>query len=340
MSNPTRLSFSSKQHAYWLTTDEPDTKARRTKGITTLAKTLEDDYRLSKWQQRMVAAGMAQRADLVERAAAHYDDKSELDDVAEEALTAAKAHLAAARGSAVHKITERIDLEQMIVDSPIARQVQAAYSKALDAAGLEVIPDYVERIVVFPDLPLAGTFDRIFRRKFDGRLVIADIKTGARALEYPHAIAIQLALYANAPWLAGKLSEKGVTESFTAMPVVDKDRAYIIAMPGDDLEAVQVKPVDIAAGWKAASELVFPILEWRARTDLIRDEPIASASLTPHLDNIKARLGILKMVDGARAYVARAWPTGVPTKPPWTEEQGLSILAAITSAERDLGVPF
>jgi hypothetical protein len=339
MSNPTRLSFSSKAHAYWLTTDDSD-KAKRTKGVTTLAKVLEDNYSITQWLKRNVAAGMGMRPDLVERAAAHYDDRDELDGIAEEALTAAKAHEAAARGTAVHRITERIDLEQMIVDSPIARQVQAAYANALADAGLEVIPDYVERAVVYPDVPLAGTFDRIFRRKLDGALVLGDIKTGARALQYPHAIAIQLALYANAPWLAGKLSDKGVTETFSAMPGVDKRNAYIVAMPGDDLENVQVRPVDIAAGWEAASKLVFPILEWRARTDLVRDQPIATASLTPHTDSIKGRLGILKMVDGARERVARAWPDGVPTKPPWTDDQGAAINRVLTDVELALGVPF
>lgn len=331
------LSYSNKNHAYWVKRDG-DEKARRAKGVTTLAKTLEDDYRIVQWLKRNVAAGMAQRPDLVERAAAHHDDRDELDDIAEEALTAARANEAAARGTAAHRIAERIDLDQMVIDTPMSRQVAAAWAKALDDAGLEVIPEYVERIVVFPDLPLCGTFDRIFRRKFDGRLVIGDIKTGARALQYPHAIAIQLGLYANAPIIAGKVDERGKTNAFAAMPQVDKTVGYVVAMP-DDETTVEVRTIDIAAGWEAARNLVFPILEWRSRNDLV-GSPMTSSSVTPLTDNIKGRLGILKMVDGARDRVARSWPANTPTKPPWTEAEGNAIVAAISRVEVELGAPF
>lgn len=332
-----KLSFNSKQHAYWLTPDGDGAKARRTKGVTTLAKIPDDQYAITQWLKRSVAAGMGLNPALVERAAAHHDDRDELDGIAEEALTAARAHEAAGRGTAAHRIAERIDLEQMVVDTPLARQVAAAWAKALDNAGLEVVPEYVERAVVFPDVPLCGTFDRIFRRKFDGQLVIGDIKTGARALQYPHAIAVQLAFYANAPLLAGKLNDRGVTESFTAMPPINKRRGYVIAMPNDET-TVEVKTVDIEAGWDAAQKIVFPTLEWRARRDLVHD--IETVTITPYADNIRARLGVLKLVDGGREYVAGHWPAGVPFKPPWDEVQGKSILTTIERAERDLAVSF
>lgn len=331
-----RLSFSFKNHSYWLTPDGSGARARRTKGVTTLAKIPDDTYALTQWLKRGVAAGMGLNPALVERAAAHQGDRDELDGIAEEALIAAKAHDALGRGTAAHRIAERIDLEQMVVDTPLSRQVAAAWAKALADAGLEVVPEYVERTVVYPDVPLAGTFDRIFRRKFDGALVVGDLKTGARALQYPHAIAIQLALYANAPLLAGRLDERGVTESFTAMPPVNKRRGYIIAMPDDT--TVEVKTVDIEAGWAAAQAIVFPTLDWRARRDLVHD--IAESSVTPLEDSIRARLGILKMVDGAREAVAKSWPAGVPTKPPWDEDQGKAIVAALTRVEIACCAPF
>lgn len=336
MAHRVKLSFNSKQHAYWLTPDGDGAKARRAKGVTTIAKIPDDQYAITQWLKRGVAAGMGLNPALVERAAAHHDDRDELDGIAEEALTAARAHEAAGRGTAAHRIAERIDLEQMVVDTPLARQVAAAWAKALDGAGLEVVPEYVERVVVFPDMPLCGTFDRIFRRKFDGQLVIGDIKTGARALQYPHAIAIQLAAYANAPLLAGKLDNRGVTESFTPMPAVNKRRGYVIAMPDD--ANVQVKTVDIEAGWEAFQKIVSPTLEWRARRDLVHD--IEQVTITPYTDNIKGRLGVLKLVDGGRDYVASHWPVDTPFKPPWDEVQGRAILDSIERAEQALGVPF
>jgi len=331
-----KLSFNSKQHAYWLTPDGDGAKARRAKGVTTLAKIPDDQYAITQWLKRSVAAGMGLNPALVERAAAHHDDRDELDGIAEEALTAARAHEAAGRGTAAHRIAERIDLEQMVVDTPLSRQVAAAWAKALDDAGLEVIPEYVERVVVFPDVPLCGTFDRIFRRKFDGDLVLGDLKTGARAMQYPHSMCVQLACYANAPLLAGKLNDRGVTETFAPMPAVNKRVGYIIAMP--DETTVQVKTVDIEAGWQAARELVFPILEWRARRDLVHD--IETTTVTPYTDNIKARLGVLRAVDGARELMPRIWPADTPHKPPWTEAQGKAILAAVERAERELAVSF
>ena len=50
---------------------------------------------------------MAINPGLVERAAAHFDDRDPMDEIAEEALVAAKAHDAAGRGTAIHRVAER-----------------------------------------------------------------------------------------------------------------------------------------------------------------------------------------------------------------------------------------
>ena len=124
----------------------------------------------------MVALGMARDQSLLELALAHHDDKNELNDIAESALRAAKAGEAAARGTAIHRILERHDLGEEIIDSPENRAFRAAYEKALEAAGLIVVPEYVERIVVHPKLRVAGRLDRIFKRRRDGKFVIGDVK--------------------------------------------------------------------------------------------------------------------------------------------------------------------
>src|SRR5436190_360411 len=139
------LSYSDKAHAYWL-------DGERCKGVTTIAKIPDDTYNLDKWGKRMVALGMAKDDSLKERALAHHDDRDQLNDVAEDALRAAKAHQAAARGTAIHRILERHDLGEEIIDTPENRAFRAAYDKALEGAGLTVVPKYVERIVVHPKL--------------------------------------------------------------------------------------------------------------------------------------------------------------------------------------------
>lgn len=332
---PGVLKYNDKQHAYWL-------DGRRTKGVTTVAKIPDNTFAIAKWRDRMLVTGMAMSPPLIERAAAHYDERDVLEDIAEEALVAAKAHEAAGRGSAAHRITERHDLDEMVIDTPYARQVLEAWTKALDDAGLVMLPEYIERVVCYPDIPLAGTFDRIARRKFDGSLVIVDLKTGANAVKYPHSTAIQLALYANAPILAGVIPPGGgETREFESMPAVSKTVGYVIHMP-NDATTVEVRPMNIAAGWEAAQKIVFPTLEWRDRSDLVGDA-LSAASLSPLIDNIRARLGVLKMLedaDKARALVAARWPKDTPAKPPWTEAQGSAIVAVLTRVELELGVPF
>lgn len=328
-----QLKYNDRQHAYWL-------DGKRCKGVTTVASIPDSRFAIEQWRGRQVVRGMALTPSLVERAAvANWDDKDTLNTIAEEALVASKSHEARDRGTAAHRITERIDLDELVVDTPLARQVQAAWKKALDDAGLEIMPEYVERIVVYPDRLLAGRFDRIARRKFDGTLCILDLKTGAGAIKYPHSTAIQLALYANAPLIAGQIpGDGGSTDQFASMPSVSKTVGYVVHMPSDEL--VEVHPIDIGAGWEAAEQIVFPTLDWRARRDLVGDRPRAVASTSPMTDNIKGRLGILKMVDGARERVVQAWPTDVPPKPPWSDDQAKAILDSLTRVELAVGASF
>lgn len=329
---PSELRYNDKVHAYYI-------DGERAKGVTSAAKMLDSTYALEKWKMRNVVVGMATTPALVERAAAHYDERDLLDEIAEEALQAARANEAATRGSAAHRVTERHDLGEMVVDTPYSIAVRAAWDKAIADAGLVMLPEYVERIVLYPELKLAGTFDRLAKRKINGELVVVDLKTGVNAVKYPHAMAIQLALYANAPVIAGKIEPGGgTTTTFAPMPHVNKTTGYIVHMPGDET-TVQVHTVDIAAGWEAAQSLVFPTWAWRDRANLIGSVK-AEASVTPLTDNIRARLGILKMVDGAREIVVARWPKGVSPRPPWNEDEGNAIVAVIARVERDLGVPF
>src|SRR5262245_47535975 len=248
-----KLRYDDQHHSYWL-------DGRRCKSVTTVAKIPDDTYSLDQWRKRQVAIGMAVSPPLVERAAAHYDDRDQLDRIAEEAMVAAKAHEAAGRGTAAHRITERIDLGQDIVDTPLARAVQAAWTRALDDAGLDVVTQFVERIVIYPERFIAGRFDRWCRRRSDSRLFVVDLKTGDNAVKYPHSIAVQLALYANAPFLAGPIPNGGgTTQLFSPLPdELDRQVGYVVHMPTE--AQAEVVEIDIAAGWDIVNQAVFPIL--------------------------------------------------------------------------------
>jgi hypothetical protein len=257
----------------------------------------------------------------VEAVATHFDDKHKLDEYTEKALVAAKAQHGSDRGTAAHRITERYDLGETILETPLSAYVVASWKAALELADLEVLPEYVERIVVHPDQRIAGRFDRILRNRTTGRLYIGDVKGGENALKWPHAMACQLAMYANAPLIAGPVpDEGGETTRFDPMPDVDKNIGYIFHLPESGEAAVAT--VDIAAGWQIMEHAVFPIIGWRDRKDLCKPvgtvvgegglEAVLEASLNEVRRN-ELRGRILALPAQFLAEMAQKWPYGVPT---------------------------
>lgn len=345
-----KLKYNDRWHSYHL-------NGTRCKGVTNVAGIPDDTYNLQNWQKRMVALGMAlpDSKPLHERALAHFDDKSALGDVAEDAMRAAKAHDAAARGTAIHRTLERHDLGGELIDTPESRALRAAYDKALDAAGLIVLPEYIERVVVHDKHFIAGRFDRLFRRKRDGKLVVGDIKSGENAIKYPHKTAVQLALYANAPLLAGPIpGSGGETETFEKFPETDKKWAYVVFTP--DANHVAVHKIDIAKGWKAFNRAILPTLEWRKEANLIQVvgtvevDDLMGPAPEERVTWIKGRLQLLAIVDNAdraKQLVALRWPASVP-KPKdvkagaagWSEQDIDELDAVLTSVEDDVSAGF
>ena len=250
-----KLRYDDDQHYYWL-------DGKRCKSVTTVAKIPEDLYRLQQWEKRQVAIGLASDPDLIEAVAAHVDDDDILNGLCEKAKEKAGANRASRRGTAGHRVTERHDAGQDIIPTPMATDIVAGWGQVLAAAGLEIIPELMERIVVFPDQRICGKFDRIARTR-KGRLVMLDLKTGERAIKYPHAIAVQLALYANAPMMAGTLNWKGETEEFEPLPELDRKWGVVIHLPENG--PAQAVKIDIEAGWETAKEICFPTIRWRSK---------------------------------------------------------------------------
>jgi hypothetical protein len=228
---------------------------------TTLAKTLSDMFGLTKWQCRMVAKGIATRPDLYALAAATpIDDKTTLDRLVDDAKEAAAASSGARLGQALHSFTEHIDAgEQLTIPAPWDRDIQV-YQQALANAEITTDARYIERVVVLPELGVAGTFDRILDVPSTG-LVIGDLKTG-RDLSYGWGeIAIQLALYANAELLWDPAAGR-----YEPMPEVNRNDAVVIHLPVGQARC-DLYWVDITAGWEKA-QLCDQVRQWRARKDL------------------------------------------------------------------------
>lgn len=258
-----KLRFNEKVHGYFL-------DGRRIKAVTTVAKVPEDGYALDQWRKRMVAIGVAYNPDLAAQVklADSEGDKDLLNECAEEAMTRAGAHLAAEAGTKAHATSEAHDRGEEHDDAFTA----ARWQMMLDAAGFDIDPEMIERMVVYPDEKIAGRFDRLPIRRTDGCHVLADLKTGASAVRYPHSTIIQLALYANAPVLSGELAviaedEEGnktwQTEDFTSLPEdLDRETGYVLYMPeGGELE---VWAANLKLGWKCVQDICLPTLRWRA----------------------------------------------------------------------------
>jgi RecB family exonuclease len=207
--------------------------------VTTLAKTLEEQSALAAWKQRMTLVGVTLQPHLALAAAAARDDKKKLNDLAEQALAAAQAGAKAEIGTALHKLTEKLDKGEDI--GPIPAEYQAdldAYRAATD--GIQWLA--LEQFLVIDDLQVAGTADGIGILP-DGRTVIADKKTGS--IDYANlSIAVQLACYAH-----GQAYD--ITTGQRTPIDVDQSTGVVIHMPAGTGQAV-LYDVDLTVGWEAA----------------------------------------------------------------------------------------
>lgn len=160
--------------------------------VSTLAKVLDDKTALTQWKQRQVVIGMAARPDLVAVASTiTADDRKQLNDIVKAAESAAKSDQAANIGTALHSMSEQVD--QDVPLETFATEFRAdltAYKTAL--ANIQMVAS--EMFVVTDEVQAAGTFDRLVRLP-DGRVVVADLKTGKHEPDYPHGAASQMAIY-------------------------------------------------------------------------------------------------------------------------------------------------
>lgn len=228
---------------------------------TTIAKVLEDTSNLEKWSNRLTAKGVAIRDDLrlLARSLDPEKDKSELGKLVWQAQEAAGSRESSNYGKALHGLTAQAD-QGREVDAPYPHDADLrVYRETLQAHGVVVIPDMVEVIVCLPELGVAGTFDRLV--SFALEWYVDDVKTGAN-VDYPHAWALQLALYAHASHMTFDLGR-----TWEPMPRVNQERALVTHLPQGRAEC-SLWWVNIAAGWEAV-QLAIDVRAWRKRKGLL-----------------------------------------------------------------------
>jgi hypothetical protein len=224
---------------------------------TTLAGALEDTFNLSLWARRQVILGLLDKPALLLTAASGRDNVKALNQVAEDAMTAAGAGNAAAVGTAIHALAEKLDAGQDVGPVP------GDYQRDLDAyrhATRDLKMIHSEGFVVVDEYQVAGSFDRIV--EYQGERFIADIKTGS--IDYGAGkIAIQLAIYAH-----GQLYDQA-TDTRTPLPGVNGQRGIVIHVPAGTGTA-RLLWVDIEQGWRMVP-VAHGVRQWNKRRDLFEE---------------------------------------------------------------------
>jgi len=328
---------------------QPEGKSRGYTRVTTVAKTLDDTASLADWKVRMAITGLVQRPDLLAQASTAIDDRSRMNKIANDCVEAAGAYSRANLGTALHAITEQIDLGLKPAILPGLQADIDAYVAGIAAYGIKMHDEFIEVLLINDDLEYAGTADRIVTL-MDGRLVIFDLKTGTD-LSYSFGnIAVQLAMYANADWMYNwKTGER------SPMPAIDKTVGIICHLPAGDA-TVAFHEVNLVAGWEAAKQS-FTTREWRKRKDLFKpytfsDKPRTVTppkavptkvvetpkSLTARAGWMKARIQALTVE--AQKMLILSWPQGVPHFDQCTNEHFDALIRVIELVEAEHSIPF
>lgn len=335
---------------------------------TNLAATLADKFGLTLWGKAMVVLGLGARHDLFTQAAScrsYEADKHTLYSLVKQAEDAAESKAGANLGSALHRFIERLSAgEDVTAPAPYDKDL-AAYEQAMDAHGIAVLDGWSERILLVPELEVAGTCDMLTNGPDWAEPCIADVKTGKDVLEYGMVeIPQQLAIYSRAThWY-----DPVANQTHPIDVAVDQQRAVVIHLPAGRASCTLYE-VDIAAGWEAV-QLAVQVRNWRNRKGLAQQmisaatwaptprlvagdgtvEPSPQPSKAPVPSTIStARLHWVqercrKLVDdGYGPTLMEHWPVGVPIfrdGGPRTNTELMQIAEACNRAEAIHGRPF
>jgi hypothetical protein len=160
--------------------------------VSKLAKALDDLNQLMAWKARKTAEGLVRRPDiltLVSGALAtgnpdtDWATKKALNEACEQAQEAAGSSRGSTAGTGFHSLTDAMDLGNVPAFVSEADQLRLdAY--AHQTRNIEWLD--IECFVVNDIVKAAGTFDRLGRLP-DGRVVVADLKSGKSEAAYPFA---------------------------------------------------------------------------------------------------------------------------------------------------------
>jgi len=288
----------------------------------------------------MTAAGLARRPDLLALVASKLgpdgdipeQHKGDVQRLCDEAKEHGGGSRAANLGTALHSLTEQYDLGQ--TPHAVPDQFRAdidAYRKAVEP--FEVLA--VEQFVVLDDHQIAGTPDRLWRLP-DGRVVIADLKTGQN-LDYSwRSIAVQLAIYAN-----GQRYRDGLRSPLWIDGKVDDSIGIVIHLPVGRGECTLYQ-VDLRAGTLALTHSMWA-RGWRKRRDIASPWAPAPADKPDMRHDLEQRIERIRQHQRGLDELRACWPAGLLTLKQSAAHSpaDLSRIAAVLDeVEKALALPF
>jgi hypothetical protein len=333
--------------------DPASGKERGYTRVTTIAKVLDDSSSLADWKTRMAITGIVQRADLLAQASTALDDRSRLNKIANDAIEAAGAYSRANLGTALHSITQQIDLGMKPKVLAGLQSDIETYIASIAAWDFTMKKEWIEVLLINDEYEYAGTADRIVGTR-DGKLCIFDLKTGTDLSYSFGSISVQLAMYANADFIYDwKTGER------TELPAdLNKKEGIICHLPAGEANC-KFYTVDLEAGWEAA-KMSFATRNWRKRKDLFKpykfsdekqgdvepvlnpmvqaDIPTSPKELSVQQEWMKQR--IANLTREAQAMLILCWPEGCPKLQETTADQLQQLVKVIQTVEAQHDIPF
>ena len=223
--------------------------------VSTLAGALDDKSNLGEWLAANAMVGMVKDPSIASQIgslASKYGDpwyapegKKALKPLIKRAQEAGGSDRASGMGTSLHEFTEVIDEGRWPEYAP-AELIPWLHAYKERMAEYECLG--MELFVVNDELKTAGSFDRLWRVP-DGRVVVADLKSGRSDPQYPTKVQIQVATYANSVRYNQATGERSPLHED-----LDVTEGLLVHAPilGGGKPEVKVYPLDLVRGMELA----------------------------------------------------------------------------------------
>jgi len=338
---------------------------------------LDDEQQLVTWKIDRAMEGVASDPSIAAMVAANIGIREGAKERRQQAITRGRGEQAADIGTALHKMTQRVEEgDGFIAPEPFSADI-AAYLMALDGAGLT--SEHIECHLCNDEMRAAGTADRIYlaHRQLEvpgfapimpGQYILGDLKTGKR-LDYSlPGFTIQLSLYCDSVFYD--------VETNVRSPLPDglrTDVALLVHMAAGTASCT-FHWLDLQVGREGA-RIVKQVRRWRNRDDFAvpyRQPPsdeeavlatpmeiVMLGSFVEHEPDIpdevsteawveamsvyaQTRINTIGCSTEARNLLLRRWPEGVPTlrQGGITAAQLSAVLDLLDAIEGAFSLPF